>query len=757
MMVTMEKERISSKTCAERFGEAFPLGNGRIGAMVYGTAPEEKIVFTENTFFSGKKEDAAGPKDAAAFRKMREAAAVDNYEKVHLEARKFIGKRGNYGTALPVGTLYLHYGNENGVVRLAERSLDIGQGIASCRYESGGGFQIEETIFLSHPDHVFAMRIRGERPFDADIRWQGEQGSKETVYTESGIDFTEHAKETMHCDTQCGVTLSGKAWVSADGETHCGPGGLKAVRASELYVYLDMKTDFREKAGLEPEGTWRNIFLQKPAKRFGELMEDHAADIKAHMNRVSLELGETPEAERLVFLYQYGRYLLLSSSREDSVLPAHLQGIWNDNVACRIGWTCDMHLDINTQMNYWILNACRLRECAPALERWIEELLIPEGRKTAEAFYGLKGWAGEIVSNTFGYAQPYWAAPLAPCPTGGLWLITQLWENYLYTEEEDYLRAIAPVFREAALFFDGYVFETESGYYSCGPSISPENSFLWEGKTYQISSGCTYEILMIRELFDIYERMAERLGMRNDALLCSIAEKKKKLLPYRVSEDGTIAEYAADFAVPDKQHRHTSHLLGVFPFAQINPVDTPALCAAAGESIRQKLAPESGWEDTGWARCLLFLYECRLWNGKEAYRHLQALTHKLLEPNGLVYHPPTRGAGAFDHVYELDGNTGLTMGMTEMMMQSHLQFIHLLPAMPAELREGAVKGLLARGNIEVSFAWKDAAVLRAEFCAGKDKEIFVLANGEMFRVSLKAGQKKSIDCTKRSGAERGRI
>lgn len=748
METSIRKNQISSSAGAKRFGEAFLLGNGQIGAMVYGTVPEEKIIFTENTFFSGKKEDTDGPEDAAAFRKMREAALRNDYEQVHRAAKRFVGNRGNYGTSLPVGALYIRYGDENGLVRLTERSLDIGKGIAMCRYESDRGFQIEETLFVSHPDHVFGMRIRSAGVFCADIRWKGEQAGGTADYTENGIDFAEYAKETLHCDEKCGVTLSGKVWADTDGEKRCGLNGLNITHASEIFLYLGMKTDFREKAGLEPEGTWKDIILYKPAKRFGDLLARHTEDVKERMGRVILELYGAPDVEKLAFLYQYGRYLLFSSSREDSVLPAHLQGIWNDNVACKIGWTCDMHLDINTQMNYWISNTARLPESTLPLERWIREQLIPAGRKTAGQYYGLEGWVGEIVSNAFGYAQPYWAPQLSPCPTGGLWLITQLWENYLYTEDKDYLREIFPVFQDAALFFDGYVFETEDGSYSCGPSISPENSFLWNGNIYRISNGCTYEITMIRELFDIYGKMTDRLGLPEDEFGRRIREKKKRLLPYRVREDGTLAEYAADFEIPDKQHRHTSHLLGVFPFAQINPEDTPFLCAAAEKSIRQKLEPESGWEDTGWARSLLFLYECRLRHGKEAYGHLQAMVRGLLEPNGLVYHPPTRGADAFDHVYELDGNTGLTMGMTEMMLQSHLGFIHLLPAMPEEMKEGMVRGLLARGNIEVDFAWKNGKVLWAEFQAGKDREIQIRANGETVRVPLKAGRKKRIDYTR---------
>lgn len=752
----MSENKIKLETSAKRFGEALPLGNGHIGAMIYGTVPMEKIVFTENTFFSGEKNSERNHSGAAeAFQGMREAAQKGDYDRVHQEAEKFIGERGNYGTALPVGALYVNYESTNGSISLKERSLDIEEGVATCDYCDDKGCLIKEQLFLSHPDHIFAMKIQGQAPFHIDIRWCGAQSGGAVAFAKNEISFIEYANEKMHCNEKCGVTLWGKVWVLADGdisypedsgiEAFGGEKGIAIDRASEIYIYADMKTDFRKQAGLAPEENGRESLLQIPEKSYDVLLKRHIQDVKKHMNRVFFELEGVPEAEKLVFLYQYGRYLLFSSSREDSVLPAHLQGIWNDNVACNIGWTCDMHLDINTQMNYWIANACRLRESICPLDKWIKELLIPQGRITAEQFYGRKGWVGELVSNAFGYTNPYWATPLAPCPTGGVWLITQMWENYLYSEDVAYLQEIYPVFQQAVIFFESYVFETESGKYSCGPSVSPENSFLWKGKTYQISNGCTYEILMIRELFDIYMQMVKLLELPEDALYYRVKEKSKKLLPYRILQDGTIAEYASDFEIPDRQHRHTSHLLGVFPFSQINPIDTPELSVAAENTVMQKYKPEDGWEDTGWARSLLVLYEGRLWHGREAYYHLQAMIQNLSEPNGMIYHPPTRGAGAFDHVYELDGNTGLTMGMTEMLMQSHLGFIHLLPAVPEEFKGGMVKGLMARGNVEVSFAWRDGKVLWAEFCAKVDKQIKVRVNGSILQIQLKAGQKNLTD------------
>lgn len=441
-------------------------------------------------------------------------------------------------------------------------------------------------------------------------------------------------------------------------------------------------------------------------------------------------------------MYQYGRYLLLSSSREDSVLPAPLQGVWNDNVACRIGWTCDMHLDINTQMNYWISEAGNLPECHLPVFGWMERRLIPNGRDNAKYSYGRPGWAAELVSNAWGYAAPYWAKSLSPCPTGGIWQASDYMEHYRYGQDKGFLREHAyPALREAVEFFLSYVFEEEGGLLGSGPSISPENAFVKDGKTYYASNGCTYEILMIRELFTEYLEAWEELAgegkkgygpeglppvrmsgqeerrlrgtadfnsdIKPDSRMArQVRELLPKLPPYRILPDGTLAEWAHDCPSADSQHRHTSHLLGLFPYAQLTPETTPDLCRAAEKSIAAKLTPYENWEDTGWARSMLALYSARLGKGEEAYRHLRSMQEVLTGPNLLVMHPPTRGAGSFMEVYELDGNTGFSMAVMEMLVQSHGGVVRLLPALPGAWRDGEIEGVPVRGGLELDMRWR---------------------------------------------------
>lgn len=700
---------------ASRWGEALPLGNGQIGAMVYGGVNCEEIDLTEHTFYSGEVEKSANQEGAAeAFQKMRKAEQTGNYDQVHQEAEKFIGRRENYGTHLPTGKLYVKYQIENTVQRY-ERGLELETGKAWVLRE-GDEVRIFEEIRTSHPDKVLMISIECSCKTDLKLWFEPYNQEGGMKPAEDGIRFFADAFETLHCDRKCGVHLEGAVKVVTDGLQEWEKNGLWIRNCRTAQVYVAMETNFEDSA--LPELCMYQTALDRCAnavqKGSAEVIRSHEEDMKQFTNGTRLEIEGTDSVSRKIPLaFQYGRYLLFCSSREDSKLPAHLQGIWNDNVACRIGWTCDMHLDINTQMNYWPAEFSGMEFTIEPLYRWIEQRLVPEGRKTARLSYGMHGWVGEIVSNAWGYAAPYWASPIAPCPTGGVWILTHIWEHYLYTQDQEFLKKVFPLIEEAAEFFLDYVYQTETGAYTCGPAVSPENSFLYKGNARQISSGCTYEILMIRELFSIYKKASDALGMSKRERYARITEISEKLLPYRILENGCIAEWNHDLPEADPQHRHTSHLLGLFPFAQITPEETPDLCEAAEKTLQRKLTPIENWEDTGWARSMLMLYEARLQNGENAYAHICYMMEHLLEPNFMVYHPPTRGAAAFDHVYELDGNTGLCSCIGEMLIQSHRNRIRLLPALPKAWRNGKVFSFHARGNLEIDLEWRDGEFQRA--------------------------------------------
>jgi alpha-L-fucosidase 2 len=739
--------KMISNQQAQKWNNGHPIGNGHMGGMVLNQLPISSIILSENTFYSGEKSEQNNqPEAMKAFYDMREAAKQGHYDVVHSLAEQFVGVRENFGTNLPVGTLFIDYGIEGEELTFFERCLNIFNGISSCKFKRKEEVY-EEEIFLSHPDNILVCHITVPIEKKVQFSFIPANAYGEVSYQDNEIQIVCNAYEEIHCDSLCGVKLVGIAKIMTDGCCTAEDNKLSVWNAKSIYLYLHMETDFQmntweRKTKESMLSASRHHVLSCMENEYAKVRHRHERDILDKMKRVDFQLSSTDELiQKIPFAYQYGRYLLLCSSREDSELPAHLQGIWNDNVACRIGWSCDMHLDINTQMNYWPAYATNLAETAKPLYRFIKNSLSKSGEQTARESYGLPGWVAELVTNAWGFAAPYWASPIAPCPTGGIWILMQMWEHYLFTEDKEFLEEeFFLVLQSAVEFFLGYIFQEENTqWYTSGPSISPENSFLFHEKSFQISNGCTYEITMIRELFQVYLKTCDVLHLDNREQYKNVVDKISKLLPYRILSDGTIAEWNHDLPTADPQHRHTSHLLGLYPFSQISKDKTPLLCEAVEKTIQRKLHPIENWEDTGWARSMLLLYEARLGNKKEAFKHLREMITKLLEPNGMIYHPPTRGANAFDHVYELDGNTGLTMGITEMLLQSQEGILRLLPCLPMEWRNGMVKGLRARGNIKVNMYWINHKLQYAEFVSLEEKECTVSYQGTSETIYLPKG------------------
>jgi len=738
--------KIIRNTPATRWGEAFPLGNGHMGAMVYGKVGLEQIDLSELTFFSGNKSEGNNqPEASKAFSKMRKEALAEDFEAMTQTAEQVIGVRDNYGTNLPVGQLLIKTNMHAESLSNYQRELDLRHGVANLSYEyeeSKISHLIKSNCYTSNVHQVMVYQIKvNSQELEVDISFESLRESESSQYQTDGGYFSCQALEKIHSDGTTGVCLEGGFLATSDGICEPDSKGLHIKAASKVTIYLAMATDFGGNFdNTKNKGTVEERLTKAKELEYEKLIDSHKRDMARLFDRSELSLsGNDKWAAEIPLMYQMGRYLLYSSSRENSPLPTHLQGIWNDNVACRIGWTCDMHLDVNTQMNYWPAEITNLPEISKPLFRWMADELVPNGRQSAKETYGLPGWSAELVSNAWGFAAPYWAESIAPCPGCGIWILTHLWEHYRYSEDKEYLQnEVFAIIEEAINFFVNYVFEDKDGYITSGPSISPENGFIKEGKIYHNSIGCTFEILMIRELFTIYQEACEVLEKRTK-LLESVQEKLPNLLPYRVLTDGTIAEWGHDYEPADAQHRHASHLLGVFPFGQITP-EQEGLAEAAKLTMERKLNPPKNWEDTGWARSMMMLYEARLLRPLQAYGHIQAMLENLLEPNGMIIHPPTRGAASFDNVYELDGNTGLTTCIAEMLLQSHRDFIHILPCLPFEWKSGKITGLRARGNLTMTICWDEQRVAvdvkggRAgsyKFCyKGQERKVVLLANQE---------------------------
>lgn len=744
------KKIIYYKEPATQWSMGCLLGNGFMGETIYGGIQKETIVLSEATFISGREDQEVYHEDAATyFARMKQEAINHNHKEVKELTKKFMGKRENFGTNLPVGQLELMFHSIQNSKNY-RRELDLNQGICKIQYDEATSTTIRES-FSSYVDRLFCYSIQCNEAegMSFSLYFQGKAHTTEVIVRDSRLCFKSKAQEELHSDGVSGSNLLGVVSVDVkDGELIYHKDYIEVKNSHSAVIYLAMETDYDLHKNNIPLDFGKLYELTDYRyENYETLKKRHREDFECFMKRQEIDLVND---EKTSLMHQLGRYIIFSSSREKSILPAHLQGVWNDNVACNIGWSCDMHLDINTQMNYWISESGNLAESHGPLFRWMEEKVIPNGRRTAKECYGKDGWVAELVSNGWGYTAPYWNESLSPCPTSGIWMASDYMEHYRFTRDLDFLEQHAyPVLHEAVLFFIEYIFEDEEGYYVSGPAISPENGFVVKDEKFYASIGCTNEILMIRELFQDYIEISQLLGFDHETIEF-VKKAVPKLLPYRIHKDGTIKEWNHEYPSHDLQHRHTSHLLGLFPYHQISPETTPELCAAARKTIEAKLAPYENWEDTGWARNLIILYYARLRDKEMGYFNLKELQRNLTNEGLLVMHPSTRGAYSFADVYEIDGNTGFSMAVIEMLVQCFDSNIELFPALPQEWKEGRAVGLVLRGGVTIDLTWNMESSILVTLYSDVDQKVQINWNQkgycEYLELKAKTRHELRIQC-----------
>jgi len=723
---------------ADRWLEALPIGNGRIGAMVYGDAAHERIALNEVTLWSGRPSDQhenpnAGPKLPEIRQLLFEGKYAEAKQSIQ---ENVLGSQRNFGTNLPLGDLYIDMEAAHPIQNY-RRELDLANAVSSVIYTSGNiGFSRE--YLASNVDQVVAVRITAETAgkISFQLRFDSDLGDCRVQADPTGrLGISGHAYENTHSDGHSGVAFDAIVQVLQEGgSVSASEDMVTVVSADAVTILIAVNTDY---LGGDPAAASLRQIAAAVSKGYGRLCEDHVDDYQSLFSRAHIALGasdqnELPTDERqqeliqgsddpafAALLFQYGRYLTIAGSRANSPLPLHLQGIWNDNIACKMSWTCDYHLDINTQQSYWAANVGNLSECSMPLFSLIDSLRAP-GRRTARNMYGCGGWVCHVYTNAWGFTAPGNGLGWGVHDVGGAWIASHLWDHYTFTMDETFLAETAyPILKEAAQFFlESMVEHPEQGYLMTGPAVSPENWFIApDGAHMSESMMPVHDRVMVHEIFTQSIKASQILGI-DAAYRAQLQTALKKLPPLTIGKHGQIQEWHKDYEEAVPNHRHTSHLCALYPFSQITPRAHPELAAAARVSIEDKM-DRPDFEDVEWSRANAINYYARLRDGERARESVQLMLTKLCDKN-LMSMSLSGIAGAGENIYSFDGNPATTAGIAEMLLQSIDGILDLLPALPRAWSTGEVRGLRARGGFTVDIAWDEMHMTQAVVRADKD-------------------------------------